>query len=40
MDYDFDDSGAVNKYFERKTFTNQQWELIREVGAENGYLKS
>ena len=40
MDYDFDRSGKVDPNFKRKTFTNQQWELIREVGAENGYLKS
>jgi len=38
MDYNFDDSG-INKSFERKTLTHQQWELMVKTGLEKGYLK-
>ena len=39
MDYDFDDAGITNTDFERKTLTKQQWDIIRENGGPNGYLK-
>ena len=38
MDYDFNDSGS-RKYFQRKTLTQQQWGIIRNIGKQNGYLK-
>ncbi len=37
MDYDFNSSGS-NKFFKRKTLTQNQWNTIREIGIQNGYF--